>query len=82
MALTILNPNICAHTVDTHKKVFADLQKEFSPRGAQQGLWVGQIIALPAEIQRWLCKAVFGLATFSARIVIYSNLIRRAGSLS
>jgi len=25
MALTLLNPNICAHIVDTHNKVFADL---------------------------------------------------------
>jgi len=30
---------------------------------------------------RQFCKAVFELATFLARIVIYLNLIRRAGTL-
>jgi len=35
------------------------------------------------KLLRWgMCKAVFGLATFSARIVIYLKLIRRAGTLS
>ena len=33
-----------------------------------------------SRVHDWGCKAVTGLATFSARIVIYLMLIRRAGT--
>jgi len=45
--------------------------------GTEVGLGPGQVVldADPAH-----CKAVAGLATFSARVVIYLMLIRRAGT--
>jgi len=34
----------------------------------------------PHHVYKYGCKAVTGLATFSARVVIYLMLIRRAGT--
>jgi len=43
--------------------------------------YYGFIILIVFIISTWcVCKAVTGLATFSARIVIYLMLIRRAGT--
>jgi len=47
LTLTVLNPNIYAHFVYTRIKKFFWIYKKFFRRGAQQGLWVGRIIALP-----------------------------------
>jgi len=54
LTLTLLNPNICAHIVDTQKFFSEFIKGIFLREVHMQGLWVGQIIALPAKIRCWL----------------------------
>jgi len=53
--LTILNPNICAHIVDTQKIFFFGIYKmNFLREERWLGLRVGQVMVLPVKIRRWL----------------------------
>ena len=63
VGLTLLKPNICAHIVDTHKTVLRIYKRNFLPE-------VGQIIALPAEIQRWLIQRYSAYASDN-KLIIY-----------
>jgi len=61
-----------------YSEFWSNLGKNFKMAlGTEVGLGPGQVVldADPAH-----CKAVAGLATFSARVVIYLMLIRRAGT--
>jgi len=54
LTLTLLNPNIFAHIMDTQKIFFQICKRNFLREVHMHGLWVGQIIAIPAKIRRWL----------------------------
>jgi len=54
LTLTVLNRNICAHMVDTQKFFVQIYKRNFLHEERSLGLEVGQIIALPTKIRRWL----------------------------
>jgi len=51
---TLLNPNICAHIVDTQNNFFSEFIKGILCRDPLEGLWVEQIIALLVKTRCWL----------------------------
>jgi len=58
------------HIVENPQKAHIAFINGISAPGCAAGLWVGQIIALPAEIQRWLIY-LYSAYVSDNKLIIY-----------
>jgi len=58
------------HIVDTQNNFFRISKRNFLREERKLGLWVGQIIALPAKIRRWLIQLYLAYISDN-KLIIY-----------